>query len=598
MTGIRARQVYRVTTEHSPQPARPRPLPLPAMAARQRHARAVPGLFLPGRALPLAALTLSLPLLAILAAGTALASTDSAAAPAAAPAAQARKTPGSFDLNEIRVEGSTALPPETVEEVIYPFLGPAKHASDVEAARAALQEAYRQAGYVTVAVSVPRQNVTAAGGVVVMSVTEARITKLTVQGARYFVPSAVREGAPSLARGTLPNMKKVQSDLVGLNQLPDRTVTPQLRPGRTPGTVEAELDVRDTLPLHGSLELNNRYNADTHALRLNASLSYNNFFQRGDSGTITYAVAPEAVEDSEITSASYLFHIPASKLSLLLTYLHSNSNVTALGTTNVAGRGTQAGFRLLVPLGADGNFSHSFSAGWDYKKYYELDTYLTSVSTAPTEAPITYYPLSATYAANWQGRNTSTDATFGVVLGLGQAGSSSDEYLRKRAFSNGRFSVFKAGISHTRDLNDGIELWGSLQGQWSNEPLISSEQFGVGGADSVRGYLESEGLGDYGYTLQTELRSPSVARWVRGPVRSWRFHLFADAGYAGLQQTLLGQASGATLSSVGIGTRVNLWGYLNGVVQDAQTFGHIPGATTPATRSGTNRVLFRVYGEF
>ena len=77
--------------------------------------------------------------------------------------------------------------------------------------------------------------------------------------------------------------------------------------------------------------MNNRYNSGTTPLRLSASLSYDNFFQRGDTGTLTYEVAPDSVRDAEVTSASYLFHIPYQTLSLLFSYLHSNSNVTTLG---------------------------------------------------------------------------------------------------------------------------------------------------------------------------------------------------------------------------------------------------------------------------
>ncbi len=54
-----------------------------------------------------------------------------------------------------------------------------------------------------------------------------------------------------------------------------------------------------------------------------------------------------------------------------------------------------------------------------------------------------------------------------------------------------------------------------------------------------------------------------------------------------------GQRTSDGLSSVGVGTRVNLWGYLNGAVQDAQVLND-----GPDTRAGTNRVLFRVFGEF
>ena len=138
-----------------------------------------------------------------------------------------------------------------------------------------------------------------------------------------------------------------------------------------------------------------------------------------------------------------------------------------------------------------------------------------------------------------------------------------------------------------------MQLWGSLSGQESNDPLVSSEQIGLGGADSVRGYLEAETLGDYGVFVQSELRSPDVKKYIGGPVTTWRFHVFADAGVVGLRDPTQGQRTSSSLSSVGIGTRVNLWGYLNGQVQDAQALN-----AGPNTRAGTNRVLFRVFGEF
>ncbi len=517
----------------------------------------------------------------------------SAVMPAAAAASR-------FDLNEIRVDGDTVLPQEQVEETVYPYLGPGKTADDVEAARRALQTAYTHAGFVTVSVA-PARWVDRGGGVVGLHVIERPVERLRVTHARYFVPDAVRAGAPSVAPGRVPNIHDLQADLLGLNQLPDRTVQPSLKPGRRPDTVDVDLDVADTLPVHGSLEVNNRYNADTHAERLNASLTYGNFFQRGDSATINYSVAPENVRDSEVESASYLFHIPDSRLSLLLTYLHSNSNVVALGSTDVAGRGTTAGFRLLVPLGTtsdtDGNsFTHAFSVGWDYKKFFELDTFVTSGTV--THAPVTYYPLSGVYNAHWQRPGSSTtDVSLGLELGINGIGSADTEFDNKRYLADPGFAIAHATVSREQDLPHDVQLYGSVTGQITNMPLVSSEQLGIGGADTVRGYLEAEALGDYGAVAQTELRSPDLAKYlakhVGGPVHSWRFHLFTDVGLVNLRDPTPQQHFAYGLASVGVGTRVNLWGYLNGSLQDAQTV-----ESGPDTRAGTNRVLFRLFGEF
>jgi hemolysin activation/secretion protein len=396
-----------------------------------------------------------------------------------------------------------------------------------------------------------------------------------------------------VAPGKVPNTKEVTRDLAALDSWPDRQVQPLLRAGFLPDTVDVDLDVNDKFPLHGSLEVNNRYNADTTATRLAASLSYSNLFQRGDTVSIGYQVAPENVRDAEVSSASYLFHIPGSRLSLLFNYLHSNSNVVALGTTDVAGRGTAAGFRVLIPLTSNSNFSQSFSLGWDYKKFYELDTHLKTPSVPPGAAPITYYPLNAAYMANWTQTHSTTDLMIGMEFGLPAFGSSQPEFDNKTLRAPPGFSILRASVTREQDLPRGAQAWASFTGQLTNDPLVSSEQIAAGGADSVRGYLEAETLGDLGAYLQTELRSPSIAKYIGKPVDSWRFHLFYDAGVVNAADAELGQRSSYGLQSAGIGSRVNLWGYLNGVVQDAQTLNR-----GPDTKSGTNRVLFRVYGEF
>jgi hemolysin activation/secretion protein len=211
-----------------------------------------------------------------------------------------------------------------------------------------------------------------------------------------------------------------------------------------------------------------------------------------------------------------------------------------------------------------------------------------------TSAPVTYYPLNATYQANWTGAHSTTDASLGLEFGVSPLGSNAHQFFNKAYNAAPGFSIVRASVTREQDLPHDVQLWASLTGQITNNPLVSSEQIAMGGADSVRGYLEAETLGDLGAYLQTEVRSPSISKYVGGPVDSWRFHLFSDMGVVNLEQALAqDQRSSYGLSSAGIGSRVNLWGYLNGVVQDAQTFNN-----GPNTKAGTNRVLFRVYGEF
>jgi hemolysin activation/secretion protein len=185
-------------------------------------------------------------------------------APAAgAVAAQPKGPPPHFDIDDFAVQGVNTLPQLELEQAIYPFLGPNKTADDVEKARAALEKAYHDKGYQTVSVSVPAQNVQ--NKVVVLKVTELKVGRLRVKNSRYFDVNKIKTDAPSLREGSVPNFGDVTKDIVSLNQWPDRKVTPALRAGVTPDTVDVDLNVDDTLPLHGSVELNNRQSPNHHA---------------------------------------------------------------------------------------------------------------------------------------------------------------------------------------------------------------------------------------------------------------------------------------------------------------------------------------------
>src|SRR6478609_8015452 len=169
-----------------------------------------------------------------------------------------------FYIREYRVEGARRLKSLEVEEAVYPYLGPARTPGDVEQARVALEKVYHDKGFQTVSVVVPQQD--PRRGVIRLEVVEGKVGRLRVNGARFFLPSKIKAEVPSLAEGSVPDMNRVSKEIVGLNRLADRRVTPVLRAGVEPGTVDIDLNVEDKLPLHGSLELNNRYSSNTSEL--------------------------------------------------------------------------------------------------------------------------------------------------------------------------------------------------------------------------------------------------------------------------------------------------------------------------------------------
>ena len=519
--------------------------------------------------------------------------------PALADTAAAGAAPPRFDISEYRVEGNTVLSETDIDRAVYDYLGPGRTAADIEAARKALASLYAAKGYELVAVQLPRQRVS--DGVVIIQVEEQPVARLRVVGSRYFDLNRIKRSAPSLAEGKVYNRQAVDHDVLALNQWPDREITPQLKPGAYPGTVDIDLHVQDHLPLHASLELNNQQSIDTTPLRVSGNVTYDNLWQRGDSATFNFQVAPERPNDATVISTSYLFRVPNSDLSLLGSYLHSNSNVSTVGSSNVLGRGDIAGVRLLVPLPPTDGFVHSVSAGVDYKHFLET----VSVTGVQTGAPVTYYPLVASYQASWTGARAQTDLNSSLEWTFSgpqndYPGSSPGVPVQLTPFDNRRFGalpnfiIARTDVERTQTIPYGVQLYLHATGEISPEPIIDNEQFSLGGLYTVRGYLESELLGDEGVALQTELRSPALPqRDLPHWVDDLRFLAFFDVGGTAIHNPQVGQVQSYTAASGGGGVRVHIFNHLNGEFIAAVAL--FPGLQT---RAGEARGLFRVFGDF
>ena len=495
----------------------------------------------------------------------------------------------SFYIREYRVEGSKRLKNLEVEEAVYPYLGPGRTSSDVDQARATLEKVYHDKGYQTVSVEVPPQD--PRWGVIRLKVVEGKVGRLRVNGAKFFLPSRIKHEAPSMAEGNVPDMNQVKKEIVALNRLGDRRVTPELRAGREPGTVDIDLNVEDKLPLHGSIELNNRNSSNTTGLRLNGSISYGNFFQLGHTGGFNFQLAPQDTDDGLVFSGFYSARV-SDGVTLLFQGTKQDSDISTLGGAAVAGRGHTLGLRAQFDLPNTDKFYHNFSFGIDYKNIEEDIV----IGKDTVSSPIEYYPISGNYGASWTGKDSFTEFNTSLNFNLRGLGSDESDYSNKRFNADGSYVYLRSDLTHTHDLKYGTQIFGKIQGQLSSQPLISGEQFSGGGLGTVRGYLESTLTGDNGVIGTVELRSPSlIGTGDPKDTKSdeWRFHAFADGGFLGIYDPLPAQKKRSALASVGVGTRIKVREHYNGSVDLG-----VPLIDQTDSQSGDIRVTFRGWADF
>ena len=203
--------------------------------------------------------------------------------------------PRTFSVKKYVVSGNTILPPETIARALTN--SPASFGTNVtldglRAALADLQMAYRERGFVTVAVSLPQQKLT--NDSVKIQVTEGRLAAIRVTGNHYFSSNNVMAALPSLHTNILLNSHVFQRELDTANASRDRQISPVISPGLEPGTSDLTLKVKDQFPLHARVEVNNQATPGTPDLRTAFNAQYDNLWNLEHQVGVAYSFTPVA----------------------------------------------------------------------------------------------------------------------------------------------------------------------------------------------------------------------------------------------------------------------------------------------------------------
>ncbi|MGZ8157347.1 MAG: ShlB/FhaC/HecB family hemolysin secretion/activation protein [Methylobacter sp.] len=497
-----------------------------------------------------------------------------------------------FDMLEMQVDGNTVLDQQLVEKTLYPFLGPGKTVDDVEKARQTLEAVYKDKGYPTVLVDIPEQDVV--GNLVRLNVVEGTVDRLKITGSRYFFLGKIREKVPSLAAGQVPYMPKVQEQVGELaEESADRQVTPIFRAGSTPGKTEVELRVKDQLPLHGSVEMNGRNSESTSRLRLISSIRYDNLWQRFHSASLQYQVSPENADEVEVWSGTYV--LPTgwadTRLALYGIGISSNTNLgTSVGGLSVIGTGEIFGARLIKPLSGLNAYNHSLITGLDYKSF---DQGVNQQGQDQQTSPISYLPFQIGYDGSWRYPGALTTLSSAIHFSIRGLGNDQQEFEERRFKASAGYVYFTTELKHLRELPWDMRLATRASGQVADSPLISNEQFAAGGPQSVRGYYQTQQLGDDGINLSVELQSPQLKAQDWDFAQNFRAHVFFDYAYLWIQEALPLNPTYYKLSGAGAGLRMQLFKHWLGEFDWAYPFE--PQGTVDV---GNQRIDFRLAYEF
>lgn len=524
----------------------------------------------------------------------------------AEPAAPAASGGPKFEIRKFEVEGVTLLSPARIQAAVRPFTGPNRDFGDVQKALEVLEKLFLDAGYGSVQVLLPEQELEQ--GTVKFRVVEPKLAKVTVEGNKAFSEENIRRSLPALKEGTAPNSNSVASNLRLANENPSKGTTVLLRAGSNEGDVDAVVRVSEEAVTRYSLTLDNTGAGNSGMYRIGAGVQTSNLWGRDHVLSAQVITSPEEKNhfqgySKDVAIFGLQYHVPiyslGDSMDFTLGYSNVNSGVVQ-NIFNVSGRGKVAGVRYTYNLPKWANVEQKLVWAWDYRAY---ENNVTPVAGGDQIIPnITVHPMSLTWAGTYRGQNDEVSGYLSFnqnIPGGYAAGSASFE--ASRAGARPAYSLWRYGATYLRSFSSDWQVRLNGAGQWTRDRLITGEQFGVGGAYSVRGFSERQFSNDYGYYGNFEVYTPEIAALLKlGNDNKLRFLAFYDYGRVMRNQPLINDTASTTARSAGLGLRFthdnNLSVRLDAAV--ANLPGNTGGDSTngPATPTQVSLKQFRFHG--
>ena len=455
--------------------------------------------------------------------------------------------------------------------------------ADIESFRQRLLKDLQDDGYVFATVSVYKQSLRF--GFLKFRVHVGKKGEVTVVGNRWYTARQILK-ATSWETGRRFNYRNLYSNLFDFNTKPDIQLDTKLQPkvdefGNR--TVDVEINVEDSFPLHVALTLSNTGTKETNDWRLRGTLQHLNLTRRNDVLSVDWLTDPEDLGAVNALSASYYYPGESGGTTLYAGYSQSELNDVA-PELDVFGKGWYYGAQYSKVLKETEEYTLDATAGWLYQ-YSERQNELANASFQQDDLTLSMPSLTIGYSSKvfdkYGGRNyfsNTIQANF-----AGKFGSSRrDKFTAQSALAEGDFLIDRFSFARFQKLFSGENepgKWSAmirLDGQLADDELIPAVKKGMGGANNVRGYEEREVSGDSGITGSVELRTPLVDNFIPGLKRSkeyrernpddWMMHrlqliAFYDFGKVSNSNPVPGESKNEAFSSLGAGFRLGLTKY-------------------------------------
>ena len=495
-----------------------------------------------------------------------------------------------FRLSDIAVVGNTAISDEDLRMLYAASLGTEISVGELFSIANDITALYGQRGYPLSRAIVPAQEI-GGQGVVRLQVIEGYVDKVIVEGAAAKNPLVQQHGRKITGERPISN-QTLERHLLLANDLPGISVESVLRSGEAVGGTTVILQTEPEKPFQFSITADNRGSEAVGPLQLDAKLVFANLIAPNSETSLRFVNAAASKELLYLTAEQrFVLNSEGTELSFGLQRSNSEPGTQIFKNIELEASATTAFLTLTHPL------IRSRTKNLEVHGTFEArnsETLSLGLPLSQDRVRSLRFGFDFDNTDKVGGLNT---VSVEISKGLSKLGASDvGDPLKSRQFGEINYSKVNLDMSRTQQLGalspelSSWSVYGQLTAQLTSDPLLSSEECGIGGTEYGRAFDSSTISGDRCFAGSLEVRYRASNPGIFDSLQLYGFY---EAGsVSNLDADALPGTN--TLASAGLGARFAFMERYSGSIELAKQVRN----TSGGINNSSPRVFFSLSGEF
>jgi hemolysin activation/secretion protein len=443
-----------------------------------------------------------------------------------------------FLVKKIEVQGNTVLQSE-IYQLVKRFEHKKVTLEDLTKLRSQITQLYVKNGYITSGAFLPT-NQNLSDGVVEIQVVEGELEQIEIGGLKHLRENYVRSRLDRISKTPLKQQEIEQAlQLLQLDPL-IKKVNAELTVGTTPARNILLVNLKEAPRLEVRISANNYRSPSVGSEQVELQIAHKNLLGFGDRIAASYGIT----EGLDIYNISYDLPVNANNGTINFSYDNGDSQIVEaeFQDLNIDSdiQTYSVGFRQ--PLVRSPNTEFALGLSLDLRRsntFFNEEPYNFTPGSQNGESNVTVLRLSQ----DWVDRNTRRVLAFRSQFNIGL---DAVDATNNDTEADGVFFSWLGQFQWVQQLSPRTLLLTRVYAQFTPDPLLSLEQFSLGGIDTVRGYRQNQIVADNGVFGSIEYRVSLTSN-----PQTLYFTPFFDFGTAWNDEEL--DLDPATLASLGVG---------------------------------------------